>query len=85
MTETAPAAQAGRKLRQYLWDACEVEQQLMILYLYAAFTLKNHPDETCTQAEWEAVRRWGSAILTVARGEMEHLALANGILTSIGE
>lgn len=85
MTDTAPAAQAGNKLRQYLWDACEVEQQLMILYLYAAFTLKNHPDESCTPAEWEAVRRWGSAILTVARGEMEHLALANGILTSIGQ
>lgn len=73
------------ELRASLWEACEIEQQLMIQYLFAAFTLKKHPDDTCTPAQLEAVRRWGSQVLMVARQEMEHLALANGILTAIAE
>lgn len=73
------------ELRASLWEACEIEQQLMIQYLFAAFTLKKHPDDTCTPAQLEAVRRWGSQVLMVARQEMEHLALANGILTGIAE
>src|SRR6185295_1982342 len=73
------------ELRAYLWEACEIEQQLMIQYLFAAFTFKKHPDSTCTPAHLEVVRRWGSQVLMVARQEMEHLALANGILTAIAE
>lgn len=73
------------ELRAYLWEACEIEQQLMIQYLFAAFTLKKHPDASCSPAQLEAVRRWGSQVLMVARQEMEHLALANGILTAIAE
>lgn len=85
MSDTGGTSDAASKVREHLWDACEIEQQLMIQYLFAAFTLKNHPDESCTPAEWEAVRRWGSAVFTVARQEMEHLALANGILTAIAQ
>lgn len=73
------------ELRAYLWEACEIEQQLMIQYLFAAFTLKKHPDRSCSPAQLEAVRRWGSQVFMVARQEMEHLALANGILTAIAE
>ncbi|HKH46788.1 MAG TPA: ferritin-like domain-containing protein [Thermoanaerobaculia bacterium] len=73
------------ELRSYLWEACEIEQQLMIQYLFAAFTMKKHPDSSCSPAQLEAVRRWGSQVLMVARQEMEHLALANGILTAIAE
>ncbi len=73
------------ELRAYLWEACEIEQQLMIQYLFAAFTFKKHPDSSCTPAHLEVVRRWGSQVLMVARQEMEHLALANGILTAIAE
>ena len=68
-----------------LREASEIEQQLMIQYLYAAFSLKKYPDRTCSPAQYEAVRRWGSTILLVARSEMEHLALVNGMLTAIGE
>lgn len=77
--------QNREELRAYLWEACEIEQQLMIQYLFAAFTLKKHPDGSCTAAQLEAVRRWGSQVYMVARQEMEHLALANGILTAIAE
>lgn len=70
-------------LIRLLHEAAEIEQQLMIQYLYAAFSLKKYPDRTCSDAQFEAVRRWGSAILAVARSEMEHLALVNGILSAI--
>jgi hypothetical protein len=73
------------ELRAYLWEACEIEHQLMLQYLFAAFTLKKRPDATCTPAQLEYVRRWGSQVMMVARQEMEHLALANGILSAIGE
>lgn len=72
-------------LRALLWDACELEHQLMLQYLFAAFTLKKFPDATCKPHQLEAVRRWGSTIMVVARQEMEHLAMANGILAAIGE
>jgi Ferritin-like len=68
-----------------LKEASEIEQQLMIQYLYAAFSLKKQPDDRCSAAQYESVRRWGSTILMVARSEMEHLALVNGLLTALGE
>jgi hypothetical protein len=71
-------------LIRLLHEASEIEQQLMIQYLYAGFSLKKRPDKTCTPAQFEFVRRWGSALLSVARSEMEHLALVNGILSAIG-
>ncbi len=67
-----------------LHEASEIEQQLMIQYLYAAFSMKKRPDERCSAAQYESVRRWGSTLLMVARQEMEHLALVNGLLTAIG-
>jgi hypothetical protein len=67
-----------------LQEASEIEQQLMIQYLYAAFSLKKRPDERCSPAQYESVRRWGSTLLMVARSEMEHLALVNGLLTALG-
>jgi hypothetical protein len=71
-------------LVRLLHEAAEIEQQLMIQYLYAAFSLKKYPDRTCSAAQYELVRRWGSGLLAVARSEMEHLALVNGILSAIG-
>lgn len=67
-----------------LHEASEIEQQLMIQYLYAAFSMKKRPDERCSAAQYESIRRWGSTLLMVARQEMEHLALVNGLLTAIG-
>ncbi len=67
-----------------LRDAAEVEQQLMCEYLYAAYSLKRSPDDTCGGAQAEYVRRWCSTLYFVARQEMEHLSLANGMLTALG-
>lgn len=86
MTDPSPFIPDDRRLlRAQLWDACELEHQLMLQYLFAAFTLKKFPDDSCSPAQLEAIRRWGSTIMVVARQEMEHLALANGILAAIGE
>lgn len=67
-----------------LHEAAEMEQQLMIQYLYAGFSMKKRPDSTCNAAQFEFVRRWMSTVLMVGRQEMEHLALVNGLLTALG-
>jgi hypothetical protein len=83
-TTNAPPPILLELLVQLLREASEIEQQLMIQYLYAAFSMKKRPDATCTPAQWEAVRRWQSTVYMVARQEMEHLALVNGMLSAIG-
>lgn len=67
-----------------LKDAADIEHQLMVQYLYTAFSLKRDPDSSCSPAQYEAVRRWSSTLFMIARQEMEHLSLANGMLTAIG-
>lgn len=73
-----------KRLIPMLREAAEIEQQVMVQYLYAAYSLKKFPDATCTPAEFEYVRRWGTVLLSVARSEMEHLALVNGMLSAVG-
>jgi Ferritin-like len=80
----APPPILKKLLVRCLREASEIEQQLMIQYLYAAFSMKKRPDETCNDAQYEHVRRWQSTVYMVARQEMEHLALVNGMLTAIG-
>jgi Ferritin-like len=76
---------AGREqLLAALKDAAEIEHQLMVQYLYAAFSLKRDPDAACTPAQFEPVRRWASTLFMIARQEMEHLSLVNGMLTAVG-
>ncbi len=72
------------RLRMLLQEACILEHQFMCQYLYAAFSLKKGPDSTCSAAEFEHVRRWASTLYMIARQEMEHLSVANSILTATG-
>jgi hypothetical protein len=83
-TTSSPPPILRDLLVHLLREAAEIEHQLMIQYLYAAFSMKKRPDATCTPAQYEAVRRWQSTVYMVARQEMEHLALVNGMLTAIG-
>ena len=73
-----------KRLIPLLREAAEIEHQVMVQYLYAAYSLKKFPDATCAPAEFEYVRRWGTVLLSVARSEMEHLALVNGMLSAVG-
>jgi ferritin-like protein len=80
----APPPELKELLVRCLQEGAELEQQLMIQYLYAAFSMKKRPDKTCDDAQFEHVRRWQSTVYLVARQEMEHLALVNGMLAAIG-
>ena len=55
-----------------LYEAAEIEHNLMCTYLYAAFSLKS-PDEGLSGAEADAVARWRREIMAVAIDEMSHL------------
>jgi hypothetical protein len=79
-----PVITTKEQLIYYLGEACVLEHQFMCQYLYAAFSLKKAPDGACTPAQFEFVRRWASTLYMIARQEMEHLSIANSILTAIG-
>ncbi len=72
------------KLLHSLYEAAELEHNLMCTYLYAAFSLKDGDDDGVTAEEGEALRRWRHAIVAVAVEEMGHLTAVWNITSSIG-
>jgi hypothetical protein len=73
---------------QKLRNAAEIEQQFMCMYLYGAFSIQkryvNEQHVSPNAAQLEMTRSWANMIYSVARQEMEHLALVNNLLRSIG-
>ncbi len=67
-----------------LYEAAELEHNLMCTYLYAAFSLKDGEAEGLSKDEAEAVARWRRAILDVAIDEMGHLAAVWNITSALG-
>ncbi len=67
-----------------LYEAAELEHNLMCTYLYAAFSLKDGEGEGLFAEEAAAVARWRRAILDVAIDEMGHLAAVWNITSAIG-
>jgi CDGSH-type Zn-finger protein/uncharacterized Fe-S cluster protein YjdI len=67
-----------------LYEAAELEHNLMCTYLYAAFSLKSGTDEGLTVVEAEATARWRRAILRVAVEEMGHLTAVWNITSALG-
>ena len=67
-----------------LAEASELEHNLMCLYLYAAFSLKQSTTEGVSQAEMETITTWRKEILGVASQEMTHLALVTNLTTAVG-
>ena len=67
-----------------LREAAELEHTIMCEYLFAAFTMKQRTDEGLTAAQLQAVDRWRTTILTVAKQEMLHLTLVQNLLIAIG-
>jgi CDGSH-type Zn-finger protein/uncharacterized Fe-S cluster protein YjdI len=81
----APARLADREvLLHALYEAAELEHNLMCTYLYAAFSLKDGEAEGLTPEEAEAVRRWRRTLLDVAIEEMGHLTAVWNITSAIG-
>lgn len=67
-----------------LYEAAELEHNLMCTYLYAAFSLKRAIDEGLTERQAQATERWRRTILRVATEEMGHLAAVWNITAALG-
>ena len=80
----APTPASREQLWGILFEAAEIEQNLMCCYLYAMFSLKQSVDEDLTEAELAAVQRWRGEIMDVAIEEMAHLAIVSNILSALG-
>ena len=67
-----------------LSEAAELEHGLLCQYLFAAFSMKRHPEEGISWAQVERLRTWERQILSVAREEMAHLGTVCNLLSAIG-
>jgi CDGSH-type Zn-finger protein/uncharacterized Fe-S cluster protein YjdI len=67
-----------------LYEAAELEHNLMCTYLYAAFSLRSGAAEGLSAEEAEATARWRRAILKVAVEEMGHLTAVWNITAALG-
>src|SRR5664279_998508 len=67
-----------------LYEAAELEHNLMCTYLYAAFSLRQGSDDGLSAAEADATARWRKIIIDVAVEEMGHLAAVWNITSALG-
>ncbi len=67
-----------------LYEAAELEHNLMCTYLYAAFSLRDGEAEGLRPKEAEAVARWRRTIIQVAVEEMGHLTAVWNISSALG-
>jgi CDGSH-type Zn-finger protein/uncharacterized Fe-S cluster protein YjdI len=67
-----------------LYEAAELEHNLMCTYLYAAASLRSGEAEGLSAAEAAAVKRWRGVLLDVAIQEMGHLAAVWNITSALG-
>jgi CDGSH-type Zn-finger protein/uncharacterized Fe-S cluster protein YjdI len=82
---SVPAALAQREvLIHALYEAAELEHNLMCTYLYAAVSLKDGEAEGLSAEEAAAVKRWRRVLLGVAIEEMGHLAAVWNITSALG-
>jgi CDGSH-type Zn-finger protein/uncharacterized Fe-S cluster protein YjdI len=79
-----PGELSRERLLHALYEAAELEHNLMCTYLYAAFSLKSGVEEGLKPAEAEAVTRWRREILDVAIDEMSHLTAVWNITAALG-
>lgn len=67
-----------------LYEAAELEHNLMCTYLYAAFSLKDGVAEGLDAAQAQAVQRWRREITGVAIEEMGHLLAMWNLSAALG-
>jgi CDGSH-type Zn-finger protein/uncharacterized Fe-S cluster protein YjdI len=83
-TATPRAVLSREQLIYALYEAAELEHNLMCTYLYAGFSLRAGEAEGLSTEEAAAVARWRSAIQRVAIDEMGHLAAVWNITSALG-
>jgi CDGSH-type Zn-finger protein/uncharacterized Fe-S cluster protein YjdI len=81
--ETPALKPTREQLVHALYEAAEIEHNLMCTYLYAAFSLKDET-EGLEDEEAGAVKRWRRAILDIAVEEMGHLIAVWNITAAVG-
>lgn len=84
ITAAAPLPVQREHVIGALYEAAELEHNLMCTYLYAAFSLKDGESEGLTAEEAAAVSRWRRVLLSVAIEEMGHLAAVWNITSALG-
>jgi CDGSH-type Zn-finger protein/uncharacterized Fe-S cluster protein YjdI len=80
----ASLGSSREQLLHALYEAAELEHDLMCTYLYAAFSLREGEAEGLTQQEAAAVQRWRDVIMRVAIDEMGHLTAVWNITSALG-
>src|SRR5471030_2609293 len=82
---SAALGDASREILLHaLYEAAELEHNLMCTYLYAAFSLKSGVEEGLSAVRAEAVARWRREIIAIAVDEMSHLAAVWNITSALG-
>jgi len=86
MDHAAPDLFVPRReqLVNMLYEAAELEHNLMCTYLYAAFSLKRGVAEGLAPDEAAATERWRRGMLDVAIEEMGHLVTVWNITSALG-
>jgi CDGSH-type Zn-finger protein/uncharacterized Fe-S cluster protein YjdI len=67
-----------------LYEAAELEHNLMCTYLYAGFSLRDGTEAGFSAREAEAVERWRRTIQQIAIEEMAHLTAVWNITAALG-
>jgi CDGSH-type Zn-finger protein/uncharacterized Fe-S cluster protein YjdI len=84
MNAVATRLKTREEILHALYEAAELEHNLMCTYLYAAFSLKDSEAEGLRTEEVEAVRRWRSELIKVSVEEMGHLTAVWNITAALG-
>ena len=81
---TVPTSISRESLVHQLYEAAELEHNLMCTYLYAAFSLRTDAADGLAPDELQAAERWRQALFDVAIEEMSHLAAVWNITSALG-
>src|SRR5580698_3909756 len=84
MNAVAARFHSREEILHALYEAAELEHNLMCTYLYAAFSLKDSEVEGLRPEEVEAVRRWRTELIKVSVEEMGHLTAVWNITSALG-
>ncbi len=73
------------ELIHMLCQAAEIEHQLLLIYLFSSFSLKQNISEGgITEEQLQKIKSWKRRMVGVAIEEMTHLSIVSNLLTSIG-
>src|SRR3984957_12823533 len=84
MNAVTARLQSREEILHALYEAAELEHNLMCTFLYAAFSLKDGESEGLRPEEVAAVRRWRAELIKVSVEEMGDLTAVWNITAALG-